>query len=332
MPVFVCKRCGEETDVDAKGAQQLTCLCGGCNSCGAKLSKLNIGVAQFTSMPDAEKQEFWKKARGLSKTALQTYCEDTLTKSRSASTSSITKSKPMPLKYYEDMGFDGQFIKDNTPPEDISTVHGTTCYSLPLSMFVGTTTDETKRSQTLVSTPKSRTTSAVPKVHKSKLPQEGVDRSEWSEEHVAAFAKHVEDVAGKELAEIDAKLAGDFAPHLPAFVKDAVFEYKAVLEGDIKAAVLTHADLKALKEKGATIKTHLKAYKTAFDKYGPLSTAPGTPAKVEGTGGKVAFGKSAGSGSTAKAKASKAKAKRATGKAKAKAKAPLRRLHGKRSS
>ena len=38
----------------SKGAQALTCLCGGCNSCGAKLSKLNIGVTQFTSTQEAE--------------------------------------------------------------------------------------------------------------------------------------------------------------------------------------------------------------------------------------------------------------------------------------
>ena len=259
----------------SKGAQALTRLCGGCNSCGAKLSKLNIGVTQFTSMQEAEKQSFWKKARGLSKLALQTYCEDTLTNFRSVSTKTSTKTRPMPLKYYEDMGFNEQHVKDTTPPEDISTVHGTTCYSLPLSMMENSTTDETKRSQTLTSAPKTRTVSASPRPgQKGKLPQEGVDRGEWSEEQAQAFTKHVEDVAGKELSELDAKLAEDFAPYLPYFVKDDVRDFKEALQC-ASGTVKTHADLKALKEWGAKIKTHVKAYKTAFEKHWPATVAPG---------------------------------------------------------
>ena len=81
---------------------------------------------------------------------------ETLTKSQTTRAETGQLAKPMPLKWYTDQGFNGDWIVEHCQDKK-EIVHGTECFKLDMAYMSSLSRDDEVRAEKLVSEPAKKT-------------------------------------------------------------------------------------------------------------------------------------------------------------------------------
>ena len=223
-----CRRCGEDVFYDEEGQlpsgavarNDKCCLCPHCNRAGKRMSDQGVGLGSFDGMEESAVKEMWKEARKYQKGALKAFCTETLEKSKTTREEHGLNTKPMPLAWYGNQGFNTKHIEEHFHPTEVA---GTPCYSVPLAYMQELTREDDKRSQTHVVEPSQR------QVLKSSggggargMPPSTLPESEWSAEQWAKFKEHAVGVANASMKELNAKMEAHSKYSLPPFMAQQV--------------------------------------------------------------------------------------------------------------
>ena len=293
-------------------------MCGDCNCAGNRVHNQGLSVTPFDAMPKAEKEAFWKDIRDKSKGPLVAFCKETLERIETQRDENGTDTRPMPLKWYADKGFNTEHIKNTFEPE---MVHGTPCYRVPMDYKREMTRDDHKRKEVQIVEPAKRTTLKGASTNSGKgLPPATLPEKDWSGEQWTKWKEHAVTVSKEKYDELTSKIDANRKYALPEFMSETVEKLKsqwAALK-DMFGTAGDEVDLKARSTVQQAKDDHQKLMKTltsifkTYDKLGGGAGKLWPPEQQASKGGRAEP-----PAPTAKAKA---KAKKAPSKAKAQAK------------
>ena len=219
--VGLCGYCMEQVFGDADGNLPAGCVsrsnklkCPKCAQASSSLNRWGVGLNNFHGLGDDERADFWKTCHGLrgNKAALLEFCEETRKRRLSEGEERGAESKPMPLQYYTNLGFDGAHIEETykDDPQVVVWQHGTKCYKLPLAYSKDWQRDVGERTSSSAIRPDCDGRSVLqPKAGKKKdLPPRGSDHTAWTGDQIAAWSGYLVTTArtkGKELADLAAR-------------------------------------------------------------------------------------------------------------------------------
>ena len=148
------------------------------------------------------------------------------------------------------------------------------CYKLPMKYYEGHDRDDVTRKQiTLVEPVKKLKVQGAPRPKSTGVPPDSLHVADWTAEQTAAWAKHVRELAQKQVKDIEEMEKGMYWAELPSFTAKDAEELKATwqgfvgLDGDVdRQAVKDRVAGAKAKQQEVTksINSFLKVFKSHF--------------------------------------------------------------------
>ena len=289
-----------------RGRSKATLICAHCNAAGVKLHRAHVSTASLERLPEELKARFWKDARSVMGPKIAEYMQNVIEKCQMDEFSEGREAKFMPMKYYTDLGFNEDKIKELVTGDDVRQTPLATLYRINIHCESETSASGSKRSELLTASPASPSkrkkgdlSEPTPKRSKVSLASLDPNPEKWTSEEHEAWQEHKLKQINQLSHDIGNKMLNNsaFQHGAPNYVKDDATNLQNDL-GALRNKILDKpledliaVDINEMSKMSERFKVLLKsasAFIKAHRAYGTPTKSASTPAEEPKAKGKTA--------------------------------------------